>query len=144
MKTTIILAVFLLNGCAKPAPSTEEPTAKLADQKLCAEGAEKSFAQEQMGTSRNTYTNHYDPVARVCYVETTTVFIISSAPFRSSFSHVVYDAFEGRVYGNFDSTSDREEPSMCDITPRNQPEIKCESREEFDRLALKYFGTTAD
>ena len=141
----VVLVVMALASCAKSnyiEPHQRE-AATLAEEKMCAEGATKSFTHDT-NAFRDTYTNHYDPASRTCYVESTTASIISTAPYRYTYSHTVYDAFEGRVYGEYDSLSDKEEPDSCKIEPRNQQEIICKSREEFDQLALRYFGTTSD
>ncbi len=149
--TPISTAAFLLvtmsaGSCDKPtphAPPQAAPTASLAEQKLCAEGAEKSFTVDKKAI-RDTYTNHYDPVSKTCYVEVTVTTVISLQPYRYVYSNTIYDAFENRVYGDFGSESGQGEPDSRSIEPREQPKVVCKSQEEFDQLALRYFGTTAD
>jgi hypothetical protein len=60
------------------------------------------------------------------------------------YGHVIYDAFEGRVYGSFSKIAHNPKPFECVLTPRDQNEVRCNSQEEFDTFALKHFGTTAD
>lgn len=134
-----------LCGCwrSSSAPDSQRRVATLQEQKLCSDGADKSFSPEQNAV-RDTYTSHLDPVSQTCYVETTTVLMVSSQPYTSSYSHTIYDAFERRVYGDFQLFSDRDKPDRCLIEPRDREKITCNSQEEFDKLALHYFGTTPD
>jgi hypothetical protein len=144
--TAFLLVVISAVGCDKPtpqAPPQVAPTASLADQKLCAEGAEKSFTAEKKAF-RYYYTNHLDPLSKTCYVETTETTLITPLPYRYEYGHTIYDAFEGRVYGEFLSDSARGTPDDCSIEPRDQPKVACKTQEEFDQLALRYFGTTPD
>lgn len=141
-----LLIVMFAGGCDRStpqAPPQVPPAASLAEQKLCAEGAEKSFTIDKKAI-RDTYTNHYDPVSKTCYVEVTVTTVISLQPYRYVYSNTIYDAFENRVYGDFGSESGQGEPDSCNIEPRDQPKVVCKSQEEFDQLALRYFGTTPD
>ena len=145
--TAFLLVVISGVGCDKSAPQVPPhvaPTASLADQKLCAEGAEKSFAADR-NAIRDTYTNHLDPVSKTCYIETTETTLITPLPYRFEYGHTIYDAFEGRVYGEFRSGLPlRGTPDDCSIEPHDQPKMACKTQEEFDQLALRYFGTTPD
>jgi hypothetical protein len=59
-----------------------------------------------------------------------------------SYYHLIYDAFEGRQYGVFMSISGSPpEIMMCSVKPDGKTEIKCQTSDESDALALKYFGT---
>jgi hypothetical protein len=139
---------------AKMQPAVAEPPsqtvastwapATLLQQKICSEQAEKSFndsysADKNMGP---TYTTHYDPTASVCYMEVTTRQMVLGNNFQ--YCNLIYDAFENRVYGDFMSFSKNVKPTKCSIKPRGQLEILCNSNEEFDSLARKYFGTVPD
>jgi len=150
--TPILLTLLIFNGCAKaPAPAAkyhdqESTTATLSQQKMCSDQAEKSFNQTgyseaSKGSLGNTYTNHFDAAANICYIEITTR---SMSGNESLYGHVIYDAFEWRAYGSFSKTTRNPKPFECVLKPRDQAEIQCNSQDEFDAFALKYFGTTAD
>ena len=126
--------------------SVEPSVATLSEQKMCAEQAEKSFTNSGLSEEKdgggNTYTDHYDGAARVCYIETTTRHFTNN---KFQYGHVIYDAFEGRVYGSFISASNKPEDLLeCYVIPRGQSKMLCQSTDEFDNFALKYFGTTPD
>lgn len=147
----LVLAALGLDGCAgTPGPGEfpHQQVATLSQQRMCSERAEKMFMDSYFSgkQNENSYTNHYDARAGVCYVEFTTRSPSANALL---YSHQIEDAFEGRVYGTFISVSDYVKPSAnevrtCSIKPRTQQETICKSKEEFDSLALKYFGTTPD
>lgn len=149
--TTAALILAILSGCAKAPVSVEthgpiRAVATLSQQKMCSDQAAKSFsnsgyAETSKASLGNTYTNHFDAGANICYIEVTTR-TMSGKEFL--YGHVVYDAFEGRVYGSFSKITHNPNPFECVLTPRDQSEIHRNSQEEFDAFALKHFGTTAD
>ena len=148
--TTLVLAFVILSGCAKaPAPIVYHDhvsaVATLSQQKMSADQAAKSFnnsgyAETSRTSLGNTYTNHFDAAANLCYIEVTTR---SMSGKEFLYGHVIYDAFEGRVYGSFTSIGNKP-PVECLLKPRDQNEIRCNSQDEFDTFASKHFGTTAD
>lgn len=149
----VAFVIFFAASCDKQATpaldsrnAVEPPTATLSEQKMCAEQADKSFKDSSLSNDKsslgNTYTNHYDAGAKVCYMETTSRHFVNN---KFEYGHAIYDAFEGRVYGSFISMSDKPEDLMeCYVIPRGQSKILCHSSDEFDSLALRYFGTTQD
>jgi hypothetical protein len=62
------------------------------------------------------------------------------------FSYLVYDAFEGRVYGDFvlvyslNNKGGEVTPASCWVKPLGHAKIQCKSSDEFEELADKYFG----
>jgi hypothetical protein len=63
--------------------------------------------------------------------------------------HAIKDAFEGRIAGLYNKVTSYSENGekqiggpFCMVYPLGQPEIPCTSEEEFNNLALKYFGIT--
>lgn len=144
--TPFILAALILNGCTRSAVPVQQRQATLSQQKMCSDQADKSFnesgfAAQSAGGLGNTYTNHYDPLISVCYIEVTERYMAGKD---FLYSLLVYDAFEGREYGKFTSFSNDSKPMECSIKPRDHDEIMCTSQAEFDSLALHYFGTTSD
>lgn len=118
--------------------------ATLAQQKMCAEQARKKFHEDNPKPNDYTvYTSHFDPAANVCYV---MVSIIATEKGGISVSDVVYDAFEGRVYGNYvwinpqGKKGSEVAPMLCSVKPRGQEEITCKSSQQFDDLVEKKFG----
>jgi len=153
IRKTILIVMLLIavTGCSKPDsashPVTQKPTS-LSEQKMCADQAAKSFNESTFSehdefSLGSTYTSHYESASSVCYVEVTTRHLNPRNDFQDY--HLIYDAFENRIYGSFMSFSkDGGKVQECSIKPHGQTEITCTSRKEFDDLALKYFGTTGD
>ena len=131
---------------AKTKPKETREKTSLSQQKMCAEQAEKNFNDSSFSDDKsslgNTYTSHFDPVTSVCYMEVTTRNMLLGNNFQ--YYHLVLDAFENRVYGQFNSFSSDVQVGECSIKPLGQPEITCKSSEEFNELTLKYFGVTPD
>lgn len=115
----------------------------LAQKKLCSDQAEKNFNDSSFSVDKdslgNTYTSHYDAASGVCYMEVTMRHMLPGNNFQHDI--LILDAFENRTYGQLTSFSKDQGPSECSVKPRGQPEITCKSNEEFDSLALQYFGT---
>jgi hypothetical protein len=150
---SIGVLLIALAGCSKPDSTSRPPAmtqrpALLSEQKMCADQAgksfnESSFSENDKSSLGNTFTSHYDPSVSVCYMEVTTRHVNPGNGLQHY--HLVYDAFENRIYGSFMSYSkDGGKIQECDIKPRGQAEISCKSGKEFDDLTLKYFGTTGD
>ena len=97
-------------------PGSESPTAgkpataTLSEQKMCSEQANKSFRESDLYSDKtaigNSYTNHYDVAAKICFIETSSRHFAKN---NFQYGHVIYDAFEGRVYGSFYSASSKPE-----------------------------------
>jgi hypothetical protein len=142
------LTVTALDGCNNQAgpkngttPTTTAAVATLQQQKLCADQADKSFKESAFSDGHSTFTDHFDPADGVCYMEITTRNQIGP---NFQYSLLIYDAFEGRVYGGFNSLSSEAKPLECSLKPRNLPDVRCNSSDEFNDFALKHFGTTPD
>ena len=140
------------------APSTASKTHEApASQQTCNKQAEKfagykheDFSKDVTFPLESGYTNHYDAEASRCYVEMVADYgagknFKPSTPgsWNTGRIYLIYDAsFEGDggpTYGEFDQTEDKE---SCSIQPTGRPNIRCRSEEEFNELALKYFGVT--
>lgn len=143
----------LPNEAPAPAPdpgNSESKHASLAELKACREQAELTFAKEEPDPEiwRVTHTNHFNPKSGVCYLETRRPRTPpSSDSLAWVYNRYIFDAFEDRSVGAFIELYMRSEkgvgvPQLCVIFPEGQPEITCNSEEEFDALALKYFGIT--
>jgi hypothetical protein len=151
----IALAAAILSACIgcneKVTPvavssQPQTPQATLTEQKMCSDQAAKGFKEfdataTPKGSLPATYTSHYDAAEKICYMEATTR-QMSGGSFL--YGHEIWDAFENRGYGSFMSMSKPQNIMECSIKPRGQVEIICKSSDEFNDLALKYFGTTAD
>lgn len=124
------------------AQSTINTVATLQQQNMCSEQAEKFFKKYGLG---DDYTNHLDATSGVCYIEITTHRKGASANNFFYKDRDILDAFEGRKYASFMSVIGQ--PSVawdCHLNPHGQPQINCTSLQEFDDLALRYFGTAPD
>ena len=158
MVIAILLSIaIILCGCAhektdkqiSPIPlqtqnSSQQIPATLAQQKICADQAEKNFNDSSFSgkDEGGTYTNHFDPESGVCYMEVTIRRMSIDNNFQ--FSDIILDAFENRTYGELTTFSKDRKPVACSVKPRGQSEIICESKENFDALALKYFGVASE
>lgn len=132
------------------APMGQAPPrqATLAQQKACSDQARAKFHEDGYDslTPPGSYTSHYDAQSNGCYIMVLTV----THGHKDSLlgNRIVYDAFEGHVYGSMTivmfrgSLEKLEDPSHCHVDPPNQPRIQCsiQSDEEFESLVKKYFG----
>jgi hypothetical protein len=122
--------------------------ATLAEQKMCSEQADQIIHNRIIsGNDQGLYTydgvSHYDASTGICYMEI-------SRHRRDQYAEEtirdIQDAFGGGGVGYFGqiiAATYRDfphKPFSCKIYPPGQPEIKCTSEEEFNDLALKYFG----
>jgi len=141
----------------EPEPKeTHYAQATPSQQKTCSEQAEKfvRYKRAEYGDDAPAveYTSHYDARVGKCYVESTFYFVEGKtypSGHRYGSSRDINDAsFEGSggpIYGffGFPSTDGaRWSGPSCTIHPPGRPEIICRTEEEFNDLALKYFGTT--
>jgi hypothetical protein len=135
----------LPNEVEKETPIEEHAEATPAQEQTCSERAVKfvQYKRAQYATDkpRVEYASNYDAKSRTCFVENGFYFAEGRAypSGRMYFSRIqIEDAFSegsgGRSYGSFSFGSG------CTIKPPNAQEISCRSKEEFDDLALKYFG----
>ena len=130
----VILGMILLPAAAQaqqPKPSQQPRQATLQQQKMCADQAKKAFKERSEELGPQFYSSHYDPTANICYVlhtkkESGYYLVIS-----------VYDAFEGRSYGEFYQYHD--EAPTCYVKPRKD-KISCKTEDEFRSLVEKHFG----
>ncbi len=145
-----------------PAPGASETRhASLAEQKACSEQvkllSESADYMTQKNAFQTSFASHFDPASGVCYMITTRP---RSRPKPDYlwwlYIHNIQDAFEGHVVGSFSETftyadcnnssstctptGEQQAGRDCRIYPPGQPEITCKSEEEFNALALKYFG----
>jgi hypothetical protein len=159
--TTILAALLFTAGCTKSAPATSTTAAPapsvannarqatLAQQKMCADQAQRSFNESDFSKPKKTdtenyqYTSHYDAAANVCYIMVSGTYNGNGKP---AASDVVYDAFEGRMYANYVWINTQNKkywevpPMICSVKPRGGDEIICHSSDEFETLIDKYFG----
>jgi len=129
----------LPNETAPVKPQTHQADtqgrATLSQQKTCSEQSEHFFNNwKGSGNTLETYTDHLDSATGICYMEISYTNSVMSGFF-------IMDVFENRIYGSFSFINATRQSSGF-IEPPGQPKIECKSLEEFDELALKYFGTT--
>jgi S1-C subfamily serine protease len=127
-----------------------------ASQQTCNKQAEQFASYKRKAYSHVTYpfksgyTNHYDAEKSRCYVEVVLDYGAGKNPLSTMPSawlegrlYFIYDAsVEGDgspEYGKFHQEEDGE---SCGIQPSGRAKINCRSEEEFNELALKYFGIT--
>jgi len=142
-------------------PNEEEAPTKVsktredpAVQQTCDKQAEKFAGYERKEYSHVTYpfksggTNHYDAGTGRCYVEVVLDFGADRNPLEGMNGawfegrmYFIYDAsVEGSGSPEYASFSESEHHESCNIQPSGRPNIRCRSEEEFNELALKYFG----
>jgi hypothetical protein len=144
------------------APKEGPSDAASPQERECGRQAEKFIRYESQKADQTieTYTAHYDGQANKCYVEEvlTQHFdtkVTGSTGLRSWSYYIIYDAFfegaNGPEYGQltFRRNGKIIKDVGCTVWPygyRSEqaegPKISCRSKEEFDELTLKYFGTT--
>jgi len=144
--------LLIIVGLAATTFGQNKPHAPLSQQKVCADEARKAFSKsfkaEQDGIAYE-FTSHYDAQNNVCYVLVHGSGVVkgnasgSSSPY---VSYSVFDAIEGRTYGEYvwiNSTQKKYwevPPMICNVNPRASDKILCKSDDEFDQLIDKYFG----
>ena len=148
---SVVAACFIAIAAVSPT-RTQETRSTLAQQKMCAEQADKFFhdlvspgaPRKPIDSLVASYVDHYDVKANICYVA-----VVRTQPSGKSllYSTTVFDAFEATSYANFIQSSDRikagfdiKPPLWCSVEPRGQQKVTCRSEEEFDTLVEKYFG----
>jgi len=146
----------LPNESPAPAPSSSETRhGSLAEQKACGDQvkllSESEEESNQKSVFHTMYASHFDSASGVCYM-------ITKRPHYSTctgkcawvYIHGIKDAFEDRIVGLYSETyihsekggDERAGGAFCLISPLGQQEITCKSEEEFNALAVKYFGIT--
>jgi hypothetical protein len=125
-----------------------------ASQQACNKQAEKfaSFKRKEYGhvtyPFKSGYTNHYDAKTSRCYVEVVLDYGAIKNPtlnigwFTGRMYYINDAFFEGDGGPSYGSFSQDETNESCHIDPTAQSKIRCRSEEEFNELALKYFGIT--
>jgi hypothetical protein len=135
----------------EPVPSQTQHSqtqkhATLSEQKMCSEQAERNFNTSSFSDLKvndvYTYTSYLQPGTGVCYMEVTGRYTYGNGA--RGYSNTIFDAFENRDYGMYVDSQGYSRPASCHIYLPGKPGIWCSSREEFDRLVLKYFGTVPD
>jgi hypothetical protein len=138
----LILLFLLTVGTAH---AQEPRLATLAQQKMCAEQSRKFFLDPDMEHKDWTgYTSHYEAKLNVCYVMIRVDAYLDKqhSPEFHSIAFMVFDAFEGvqRAWMQRNAIGPKREPYECQVKPLGQKQIDCKTEEEFDVLAMKYFG----
>jgi hypothetical protein len=130
-------------------PATKEDP---MDQRWCDTQAEKYVRYRVQDYSHVVYafktghTNHYDAETTKCYVEIVLDYGPGKSPTTSVgwFSGRMYfiedAAFEGDGAPSYGGYSKSDNQESCSIRPSVRSPIKCRAEEEFNELALKYFG----
>jgi hypothetical protein len=124
------------------AQSEIDRIATMQMQELCAQRADRVFQQRRRDRSMVTqsYTNHYDPDARTCFVlfrrSTAAVPVVQELD----------DAYEGKNYGALLATADSNpKPTLrilaCRITVPAETPKTCATVEEWSAFVARYMGT---
>jgi len=128
----------------KGAPKEIHADATPSQQKKCDEQSEKFIRYERQSYKvplfRSGYTDHYDAEANKCFVEVAALFVGIRRSY--SISDAFFECAGGPSYGLFVVNINTSAGDECYICPSSDRKILCRSKEEFDDLALKYFGTT--
>jgi len=146
----------LPNEVPAPAPgqgNSETRHASLAEQKACSEQVKLMSESKDESIQKNVfhtmYASHFDTTSGACYMTKTRPHTSEcSGKCAWVYTHGINDAFEDRIVGLYSETyihsekgdDERVGGAFCVISPPGQPEITCKSEEEFNALALKYFG----
>jgi hypothetical protein len=143
VRTLLIIALALsITGCGRgnpPAAPANPPHASLAEQQMCAVQAQHQYAVTTAGSPLSSFTNHFDPQTRVCFV---MIHWINGG--RDNVT--VRDAFEDRLYAYYSGPLDgRVEPATersttCYVEPPGGAMILCKWSGEFEFLVRKHYG----
>ena len=136
MKYILIVAVVTTVSLAV---GQQPRQATLAQQKVCAEEARKTFHADNATRPPHTlvweYTSHYEPRTNTCYIMT---HFVTAQDKSVTVSHSVYDAIEGRGYASFIEVG--HDVMDCSVSPPGQDKTMCKTSDEFERLVDKNFG----
>jgi len=149
-----LIVLLIAAAVVSPALAQGPRRASLAQQKICADQAQKFFrdlvapkpSKAPINPLLASYVDHYDAKANICYVA-----IVRNDPFdghrKMTYSTDVFDAFEGTNYAAYVQSSDNiragieiKPPLSCSVEPRGQSKIICKSEDEFVGLIEKHFG----
>src|SRR5450759_845176 len=115
-------------------------TTNLDMQAKCAQQARAEFkAQGWEKESMAGFTNHYNVKVNKCFVEITNSGS-SRQPYVPTINRILFDAFEGKVYGEYMWVNSKGKkywevaPFICKVTSLSGEEIICNSTEQFDSL----------
>jgi hypothetical protein len=117
-------------------------------QSRCSEAAKQFFNREWSGSGQDSdYTSHYNPEMRKCFTTVKTS-QWQKATGTVLTSKNVYDAVEGKTYGEYVWQSDPVKkwwevpPIQCDgVTPEGV-EMECHSEGEYENLMSKYMDVS--
>jgi hypothetical protein len=140
----------------EPAPvgagrADQSQPANMEQQKMCAEQSERAFRGRfpdgRYAGAHVNYTSHYNTERGVCFVQMNTSRLSPDPKILTRlFNKSIDDAFGGRSYGFFQTITLKGESGplqgACFIYLPGQDAIVCKSEQEFDALALKFFGTS--
>jgi hypothetical protein len=112
-------------------------------QERCSEQARKSFADLGYKEKKMAgYENHYNETMNKCVIAISDTEPSAGGTFYTS--RTVFDAIEGKTYGEYIWQSDKVKkfwevaPLMCRVTDANGEEHKCKSDDEFKQLLKPY------
>jgi len=136
MKHILVLGVIL---SASLVFGQQPRQATLAQQKVCADQARKTFHADNVTRPPHMlvweYTSHYEPRTNTCYIMT---HFVTAQEKSVSISFSVYDAIEGRGYASFIQVG--HDVMDCTISPPGHDTTNCKTSDEFERLVDKNFG----
>jgi len=132
MKTAFVLGILTLLILAAPSVFGQtKPT--LDQQKACADQAQTFEARKPKDIDIWEITNHFDNTTQTCYVMTYAVKGMGKDGVYRAYK--IFDAFEGRVYGDFSQLHTVLTSSIHGQHPSSDT--------EFLELADRYFGIKA-
>jgi hypothetical protein len=112
-------------------------------QERCAEQARKTF--DDLGYKKKPsagYENHYNETMNKCFIAISDTEPSTAGAFFTS--RMVFDALEGKTYGEYMWRSDKKKkfwevpPFMCRVTSPSGEQHRCQSDEEFKELLKPY------
>lgn len=108
----------------------------------CARQAEAEFKREGYAQSDLAwFENHYNSALGKCFVAVHNTSTANGIP---SSSILIVDAYEGKVYGTYVWVNGKGQkywevsPSECNVVQASGEKKKCQSQDEFDKLAKAY------
>jgi hypothetical protein len=139
-------------------PKETHVEATQAQVQMCDQQAKKFAAYLFKDNNHNRWifktgcANHYELETKRCYVEVVVYqnIALDDKPNTKNLllgrTYSIYDAYSegdgGPSYGKFSQNIESKNSESCDIQPSGRSNIKCRSEEEFNDLAMKYFGVT--
>lgn len=125
----------------KNRPDDQPKEASLEVQSKCAEHAYKTFVRKGFISDDTSYISHFNSTLKKCFIVTRSLYISKEG---SAISHQLFDAIEGKQYGNFaiyvpvSRKQEEIKPIDCYVLKIKGGFFVCKNEPDFSAMVLAY------